>query len=214
MRATTCWSTVGICDPAHISHSSGASAHDGVERLHRARGRGRELVDRLEDSSPRRAARRRRSPSRRARLARPAGERAIRHVEVVAAARLGAALVPRHAQRLAPLRAAQKLVATTATPDGTGTTSRHALDLPGRRRVDGLHGGAEPRRPRDQRREHAGQLDVHRELRRPVRLGPTVDARQPLAHELPVLGILQRRLCGRREPAGLRHQLAERRLPP
>ena len=187
-----------------------ADADDRVQRFHRRVRQIREFVHRFQDSG--RAAQRavdialapRRSP-------RTSGEHAICRVELVGAARLRAALVPRHAQGLAPLARGPE----AGGHDGDARRHRHdvgdAVHAARGRRVEGLHGGAEARRPCDERGEHPRQREVQRELRRPVGLRLAVDSTEFFADELEVLGILQRDLGRRCEGRRLRRQLAERR---
>ena len=188
----------------------GADADDRVQRLHRRVRQIGELVHRLQDS--RRAAQGAVGVAfAPCAGARPTSQHAIRRVELVRAALLRTALVPRHAQRLAAFAGRPEALRHHGHTRRHRHDVRHALHPARGRRVERLHGGAEARRSRDQRRQHPRHGEVHRVLRRAVGLGPAVHARRLLADELEVLRILERHLRGQRARGSLRRQLTERR---
>src|SRR2546427_269338 len=160
------WPTMRCSQPTMLPWASSPARtepHHGVERLHGSVRQIGELVERLEN--PGRAAKRAGGVAL-ASCGRPgaSGQHPIGREELVAAAGLGTALVPRHAQRLATLARRPEARRDDRDAGGHLHDARHALDAPGADRVDPLHGGAESRRPRDQRRQRAGLREVHSEL--------------------------------------------------
>ena len=149
-----------------------SSSDDAVQRLHRRVGEIGELVGRLDQSSPHRPSALAASPSLPRRPCRAVGASAwYSAIELGGATGFRRRLRPtRPSARRGPSSRPRSSAATTATPDGTWTTSTTpgtALAAVG---VERLHRRAEPRRTRDHRGQHAGQLHVHRELRRAVGL--------------------------------------------
>ncbi len=77
-----------------------------------------------------------------------------------------------------------------------------ALDLLCCRGVEALHRAAEFRRTRQHRGQHAGQIDVERELRRAVGLGVAVETRRRLADQAVGRGVFRLHTRGYRRQRG------------
>jgi hypothetical protein len=109
------------------------------------------------------------------------GEHPVCGEELVAPPPFGTALIPVDRERLAALPRRPEAARQDGDPGRHRHDVGHALHLEGRGRIERPDLGPEPRRPGDHRCEHVGQVDVQRELGRPVRLRPGVLARQAAA---------------------------------
>ena len=152
------------------------------------------------------------SPSLRAGL--PGCSASVRYSAMMAAVLRFSALLSSHSTLSAsrPSFAAQKLLATTATPRGTCTTSTTpgtalAAVASNDFTVAPNSGGR-----CSKRHQHVRESHIDGELRRAVGLSRHIDARQFLADELEVLRVLQRHLVRHRQARRLGGQIAERRL--
>ncbi len=108
---------------------------------------------------------------------------------------LGVGIVPFHGQGVAPLLGRPEIFGDHRH------TARHlnhldnSRDGAGRIGIESLDGTAEPRRPPDQRHQHAGHGHIERELRRAIALGRDIDPRGvATADEPEVRRVLQRHL--------------------
>ena len=94
------------------------------------------------------------------------------------AALLRVDIVPLDLERVPPLLGGPETVGDH------GDAARHLHHLDDSRHgggghgIEGFDGGAEQRRPLEQRHQHAGQLHIERELRRPIALGRDIDPRR------------------------------------